>query len=553
MQKYQATEYLRLSYTADRDNESDSIANQKRLIEDFLKNNPDIELVSERVDDGYSGILFDRPAFQEMMNDIKAGIINCVIVKDLSRLGREYIETSRYLQRIFPAYGVRFIAINDNIDTAKDNTSEEIMVSMKSILNDAYCHDISVKTRSALLTKRKNGDFVGACPIYGYQKSGDNKNRLAVDEQAARVVQDIFRMKIDGASAAKIADELNRLGILSPLAYKISHGLPHPKGGFADSAKARWSATTVIRILKDETYTGTLIQGRQGTHNYKIKDLIDLPPEEWVRTENAHAPIIRKYDFDLVQRIMGLDTRATPGGDRVHLFSGILICGCCGGRMTRKTVPYKGKKYFYYYCPTGKKGKCDKPVMLKEEDLVSCVLANLKAYIDNVVSLEELLNSISEEQINREQIEKCKGRIAENEAQLQQIARYKGTLYENFVKGLLDKDEYKYYKDGYTAEAQRLREASDALRQEMDAVKNNTSERLKWAQHFKRFSTMTQLDRRAVIALIQSIRVVSKTELVITFRYQMEYEAAKVFLEQCQNADQSALRVVAEQMRKEAV
>lgn len=132
---------------------------------------------------------------------------------------------------------------------------------MKNIINDAYCHDISVNTRSALFVKRKNGDYVEACPVYGYQKSEENKNRLEIDEFAARVVRDIFRRKIDGASAQKIADELNQLGVLSPLAYKISRGLPHPKKGFADSPDAKWSATTIIRILQDETYTGTLVQG----------------------------------------------------------------------------------------------------------------------------------------------------------------------------------------------------------------------------------------------------------------------------------------------------
>ena len=326
MPKYQAAEYLRLSYTDDKSIESDSISNQKRLIEDFLKSHTDIQLVSTRIDDGYSGILFDRPAFQEMMNDVTAGKINCVIVKDLSRLGREYIETGRYLRQVFPAYGVRFISINDGIDTAHERIGDDLTVSMKNIINDAYCHDISVKTRSALMVKRKNGDYVGACPIYGYRKDPENRNRLVIDEQPARVVQDIFRRKIDGASAKKIAEELNRLGVLSPLAYKNSRGLPHPTGGYADCADAKWSPRTVIRILQDETYTGVLVQGREGTHNHKIKDVIQKPAEEWIRVENAHEAIIRRLDYDLVQKILRLDTRSAPEGQEVYLFSGLLVC-----------------------------------------------------------------------------------------------------------------------------------------------------------------------------------------------------------------------------------
>ena len=526
MPKFQATAYLRLSYTENHENESDSIANQKKLIEDYVKGHPDIELVSEKVDDGYSGILFDRPAFQEMMQDIMEGRVNCVIVKDLSRLGREYIETGRYLRRIFPAYGVRFIAINDNIDTAHEHAGDDLNISMKNLINDAYCHDISVKTRSALEVKRKKGDYVGACPVYGYRKSAENRNQLVVDEYAARVVRDIFRAKIDGRSAKRIADELNALGVLSPLAYKISRGLPHPKGGFADRPDAKWSATTVIRILQDEIYTGTLVQGRQGTYNHKLRNVIQKPEEEWIRVENAHEAIIRKRDFDLVQHIMGLDTRTAPEGEKVYLFSGLLVCGCCGARMTRKTNTVGGKKYIYYHCPTGKKHGCPHPVMLREDDLIQCVLASVQAHIKNVVSVDELLNSISEETINRELVAGYKAQIAENRAQLEQIGVFKAGLYENFVKGMLDKAEYKSLRDGYTERMEELRSAIDQLRQEMERVTDRTSERQKWAQQFREFSNMTELDRRAVVTLIQSIRIISKTELKITFRYQMEYDAA---------------------------
>ena len=526
MPKFQAAAYLRLSYTENRENESDSIANQKKLIEDYVKGRPDIELVAEKVDDGYSGILFDRPAFQEMMQDITEGRVNCVIVKDLSRLGREYIETGRYLRRIFPAYGVRFIAINDNIDTAHEHAGDDLNISMKNIINDAYCHDISVKTRSALAVKRRNGDYVGACPVYGYRKSEENRNRLVVDEYAARVVRDIFRARIDGRSAKKIADELNALGVLSPLAYKVNRGLPHPTGGFADRKDAKWSATTVIRILQDEIYTGTLVQGRRGTVNHKIKNVVKRPVEEWVRVENAHEPIIRKADFDLVQNIMKLDTRTTSYGDKVYLFSGLLVCGCCGGPMTRKTNTSGGKKYIYYHCPTGKKHGCTHPVMLREDELVRCVLTSLQAHIRNVVSLDELLDGISGDAINHDLIAGYKAQIAENKAQLEQISTFKAGLYENFISGLLDKTEYKALRDGYTGRIEQLRAAIQHLRGEMEAVSDQTSEHLKWMQQFHQFATMQELDRRAVVTLIQSIVVRSKTELNITFRYQPEYETA---------------------------
>ncbi len=523
MPKYKGDAYLRLSYSADRSVESDSIANQKKLIEDFVAAHPDIELVSERVDDGYSGVLFDRPAFQEMMNDIVSGKINCVIVKDLSRLGREYIETGRYLRQVFPTYGVRFISINDGIDTANEQNGDDLHITLKNLLNDTYSHDISVKTRSALLTKRQNGDYVGSCPIYGYRKDPENKNHLLIDEDAARVVRDIYRRRIDGASAKHIAEELNRLGVLSPMAYKDSRGLPHPTGGYADVPDAKWSARAVIRILQEETYTGVLLQGRQETHNHKLKNIIHKPAEEWVRIENAHEPIIQKRDFDLVQKISSLDTRTAPDGEAVYLFSGLLVCGSCGGRMTRKTNTVKGKKYIYYHCPTGKKKGCTHPVMLKENDLINCVLVSLQAHIRHIVSLDEVLDGISEEQINQEEIAKFKGQIADNQAKLEEARQFKSTLYENFIANLISKKDYQDLKNLYTERAEQAQEAIDRLRAEMELVTNNSSSRLRWTQHFKEFSAMTTLDRRAVIALVQSIRVNAKDDLVITLRYHIEY------------------------------
>ena len=530
--QYKAVKYIRLSYTDGKDNESDSVANQRKLLDSFIESHPDMEAVSEKVDDGWSGILFDRPAFKEMMAEIEAGTVNCVIVKDLSRLGRDYIETGRYLRRIFPAYGVRFIAINDNIDTLKDS-GDDLVVSVKSIINDAYCHDISVKTRSALSVKRNNGDYVGACTIYGYKKSEENRNQLIIDEYPAGVVQNIFRMKLDGMSAVKIAEELNLVGILSPLAYKKDRGLPYPKGGYADKADAKWSATTVIRILKDETYTGTLLQGRQGTFNYKLKDLIDKPENEWIRKENTHEAIIHKQDFDLIQRIMRLDTRTSPGSNTVQMFSGILICGCCGSRMTRKTDRYNGTAYHYYYCPTGKKGGCKSPARVKEGDLASCVLESLKSHIRNVASLEALLESNGSEAVGSKLAYRLEAQITENEYQLKQISNFKSTLYENMINGIISSEDYKTFRTKYAEDSSRLQQAVSMLRQELENVRDHKSERLLWMEHFRRFEGLTELDRKTVAHLIRSVRIISKTELQITFNYQMEYEKA---LAACGNA-----------------
>lgn len=526
MAKYKATAYIRLSYTDDRSSESDSVSNQRKLIENFVERNSDIEVVSYKVDDGYSGIIFDRPAFKEMMQDVTNGEINCVIVKDLSRLGREYIETGRYLRKVFPAYGVRFIAITDNIDTAQENNGDDLTVSVKNIMNEAYCRDISVKTRTALDVKRRNGDFVGAFTVYGYMKSEDNKNLLVPDPYTSRVVQNIFQMRLEGASALRIANELNRLGILSPLAYKKNHGLPYAKNGYADSEDCKWSATTIIRILQDETYTGTLVQGRQGTSNYKIKQMEQKPESEWIRIPDAHEALITKQDFDLVQRIRGLDTRTSPKQDTVYQFSGVLICGCCGSRMTRKTNRVNGREYHYYYCPTGKKHGCTNPVMLKENKLIDCVQESLKAYIQNVASLETLLNSIDQSSINQALAKEYTDHISENERRLEHAQNCKSRLYESLVEGMITKEEYASYKVKYTRQAEEIKAAITALKEKLKDVLENKSERNHWISHFTQFESMETLDRKALIHMVQSIQVRGKNELDIRFNYMDEYEKA---------------------------
>ena len=535
MAQYKAAAYLRLSYVTVRGEtpgqaresgyqESDSIGNQRKLIEDFAANQPDIELVSEQVDDGYSGILFDRPAFLAMMDDVKAGKINCIIVKDISRLGREHVETSRYLCRILPAYGVRFVAINDNIDTAHQQNGDDLLIAVKTMTNDSVCRNSSVSTRSALQAKRKSGAYVGACPIYGYQKDPENRNHLVIDEYASLVVQDIYRRRIEGASACKIAEELNRQGVLSPLAYKVNRGLPHPTKGFADSPDSKWSPTAIIRILQDETYTGVLIQGKTTTPNYKLKNVVRKPVKEWTRVENTHQPIVSKRDFDLVQQLAQLDTRAAPEKDSVYMFSGLLICGCCGGRMTRKTNIYKGQRYIYYHCPTGKAHGCQHPARIREDDLVQCVLSCLQAHIKSVVSLKELLNSISREQINHDLVEKCTTEIADNNRQLEEAGRMKATLYGNLVNGILDKKEYRSLMDYYSAQEEQAQDAISLLREKLEQAQDDSSSRLKWARHFEEFAAMTELDRRAVVTLIQSIMVKNKKEIEVSFRFQAEYE-----------------------------
>ncbi len=525
MPKYKAAAYIRLSYAADHSNESDSVANQRKLIENFVSRNPDIQLVCEKVDDGYSGILFDRPAFKEMMRDVSDGKINCVIVKDLSRLGREYIETGRYLRRIFPTYGVRFISINDGVDTAveDDNGNNELTVTMKNVINEAYCRDISIKTRSALDVKRRSGDFTGAFPVYGYLKSEEDKNRLVPDPYASNIVKAIFRMRLEGRSAARIAAELNRLCVLSPLAYKKNNGLPYGKNGYADRADCKWSATTVIRILQDETYTGTLVQGRRGSPDYKNKVVEAIPASQWIRVEDAHEALVSQLDFRLVQQLRGQDTRTSPKEDTVYLFSGILICGCCGGRMVRKTNRSGDRVYHYYHCPTGKKNGCHDPVTVKESELIRCVSDLVRGYIGNIATLSEMLAGTELARICQEKAMRYAAQIQDNERQLEQTMEFRSRLYENLISGNLTKQEYTYHKQKYTRRADELQASIAELRKKAEDAQAGLEGQSAWMERFLQFEGMEELTRTAVVQLIQSIRVVSKKELEIKYNFDDEY------------------------------
>lgn len=461
------------------------------------------------------------PSVAEMMESIQNGEIDCVIVRDLSRLGRDYVQTGEHLRKIFPKLGVRFISILDNIDTIKDNDLGGMLdVTLKTILNDSYSRDISKKTRSALRIKQQNGDYVGACPIYGYKKSVENKNQLVIDDETVGNVRQIFTLKKDGYSACKIADIFNEKGILSPLAYKKQKGLPTPKGGFSDIDGCQWSATTILRILQDSTYIGTLTQGKETTYSYKLKEKKNRPQSEWAVTPNAHQPIISKNDFDLVQKLMNLDTRTSPQKENLYLFSGLLICDCCGCPMVRKTVPHKEKKYVYYACNTGRKNGCTTK-MIKEETLVEVVKTSIQSFVENVISLDDVLDLANTVSVKSSMQDGIMTQIKGLLIRKQEIIDFKSTLYENLLGQLITKDEYKELKQDYDRDLEKLAQQEEVLQEEYQKSTKENQAKPEWIEEYREFQSMATISRRAVVQLIQSISIGEKIHL--NFRCQDEY------------------------------
>ena len=320
---YKAAAYLRLSREDEGSGESNSITNQRELIKNFAEGRKDLEIVAEFTDDGYSGSNFDRPGFQAMMDAIGEGEIDCIVVKDLSRFGRNYVEVGRLCDRILPALNVRFLALTDHYDSLNEQESDQLLVPFKNLINDAYCRDISLKIRSQLEVLRKNGEFVGSYAVFGYMKSDTDRHQLVVDPYAADVVRVIYNLKIGGMSNSNIAKKLDSYGIMPPLAYKRYIGINY-NGGFRSAEDAGWSKKAVERILKDEIYTGTMVQGKTKKVNHRVKQSVKVPEEEWARVEGTHEAIIDREDFELVQEIMSRDTCTKSGDENVGPFSGYI-------------------------------------------------------------------------------------------------------------------------------------------------------------------------------------------------------------------------------------
>lgn len=529
---YAADAYYRLSKEDGDKVESDSIVNQKALVREFLKTHPDIQIHNEKVDDGYSGVNFERPAFQEMLEDIKSGKVNCVIVKDLSRFGRNYIEAGRYIEKIFPYLGVRFIAINDHIDTASDmSASEEMLIPFKNLINDAYCRDISIKVRSHLDIKRKNGQFVSSFAPYGYKKSSENKNHLVVDEKAAAVVRQIFQWKIEGMSGSRIADKLNALGIPTPLEYKHMNG-ENLQCGFQKKADLSWMANGVNRILKNEIYTGVLIQGKTSTPNYKVRKRTKKAEKDWIRCEDSHKAIISKEDFQLVKESFAADTRVAPEEQTLHLFSGFVKCGWCGGNMTRKTVPVKGKKYVYLVCVENKhKNGCLNNKAISMKKFEKTVLKVINLHIENILELDQMMKIVKRIPYSGYLSEKLQGMILDKEAQIQKKSQYIRDLYEDYKERIIDEEEYLELKEAFRTGILILEKEVEELKDEVRGLAEEKKSRMHWMEQFLQHRGFQELSRELLLRLVEEIRVYDKNRIEIRFRFQSEYESMCQYVE----------------------
>ena len=546
-QTFRVAIYLRLSKEDDdlscssgAKNESNSISNQRKLIYDFMKSHPEFELYDEYKDDGKSGSNFDRAEFKRMMRDIEAGNVNCVIVKDQSRFGRDYIDVGKYKEKIFPKLGVRFITINEGYDSLSATSSDDLAFTINSFVYDFYIRDISTKIRTNLTAKKQNGEYAGAFVAYGYVKDSNDKSKLVVDQFAADVVRDIFRWKIEGLSPQNIAVHLNELGIPSPAEYKKLSGSNY-KTSFQTSSKAVWSHVSVRRILKNEIYLGVMIQGKRTTPNYKTKTVVTKAESEWLRVEGTHEAIISVRDFELVQELLRDDTHCRAGDVTVPVYAGRIYCGDCGATAVRKTVSYAGKRYVYYVCNANKHDKtvCSRH-SIREDILGQVIYQTVRHQIDLLLDVDKALRQFENLSWEKHKLKQLDASIEIQEEVVRKNNTLRLGIYEDLRAGLLDRSEYESLKKEL---AERIAEATAAiekLNKEKREILDGVSKQQSWIEQFRQYENVTELTRPMVIHLIERINIFEDSNIEIVFRHRNQIEEILRFISE-QTTDKKVL------------
>ena len=507
METWNTAGYLRLSREDGDRAESDSIANQRKLLEQYLSAHPELNLIGFYQDDGYTGTNFDRPAFRRMEADIEAGKINCVLVKDLSRFGRDYIEMGRYLERVFPAQGVRFIAVNDHVDSQQGRY--DMLLPMKNIFNTQYARDISDKVRSAIHTKQQRGEFVGAFPSYGYQKDPANRNHLVIDPAAAQVVRRIFDLFEQGWGKIKIAKQLNAEGIPSPSEYKRILGERYHNGRKIDQT-TYWTYATVHRILQNQMYAGNMEQGRNYRPTMHGK-AVQLDRSEWTVVSDTHEAIIGAEQWERVQALLHKRTRQLSFEQNQSPFAGFLRCGDCGRAMV-KTRRAGG---IYYSCGSYKRYG---PTVCTKHSISHAVLEEIVLHdLNQIISSVQNLQTLAEEAKQPS----SRGRAGERErleGGLERLYRLKKSAYEDYRDGLIRREDFMRYQSDYERQEREL----SAQLQQLENVQEEDLLLHPWVQSLLQHGKLTSLDRVTVAETVRQILVFEDGRIEITYTFSNE-------------------------------
>ena len=520
--------YIRLS-VEDNKKRGCSVENQKLVLNDYLADKPDFVVYDTYIDNGLTGTNFHRPGFQQMLSDIEVGHINCVIVKDLSRLGRNSIDTGYYIEQYFYAHNVRFIAVTDQFDTADPgNLHGGIMLPLKNMINEAYSLDIGRKIKAQARQAMKDGDYIGARAPYGYRKDPDNCHKLLIDENTAPVVKQIFEWAYERVALNRIVRNLNEMGIAAPSHYKKSTGeITSP--GLIGSGK--WQTRTVMKILESEVYTGDLVQGKTKMVDHQQ---VKADDDNLIIARRTHEPIISHELFTAVQEYRKQvceESRAVPKRPYTpNIFKGKVFCADCGRSLHRQRAERKkGSDIYWFHCLTNSRVAKDtcKGVMMQETELIATVTTILEKELSVALGM-----SLPLFQLEARQKQKKDGLKSQMSAKRQEIEKQRRLirgLYENFVQGILTSEEYFELKAGYEESITALSGDIEALEKEMDALDDQLVRYRAMEKDVKSLAQDHVLTAELIERLIERIEIDHERNIRVSFRFKSEFqgEAAK--------------------------
>lgn len=533
--RWRLGKYIRLSkedLLRGRD-ESNSVINQRRLLEQYHQTHLDeFHDGTEQdvyVDDGKTGTDTDREDFQRLLADVYSGRINCVIVKDLSRLSRNYTDARNLIENLFVRLNVRFISLAEGVDSYRNPDSvSNIIVPITNVMNDQYCYQTSKKIRQVFDMKRRNGEFIGSYAPYGYVKDPNDKHALLVDPEAAEVVKSIFALFLSGMNKRGITYYLNDHGTLCPTAYKQQQGLKYN----APNAQGNpmWSTITIDTILKNRVYVGDMVQGRQRVKSYKIHIQEKVPEEEWFIVENTHEAIIDRETFAKVQSLLKRDTRTAPKAKQLYLFSGFLKCADCGRAMSR--IASKGI-YVYYQCGTYKSLSKKACTMhsIKSDRLEAGVLFAIQQQVHLALTYSEFVARINSAPLKKSKSKRLEDTIAAKEKELAKIMRYKQALYQDWKDGEITQQDYRDMKADYERQTIALTDVLARLNAERVELANGVKSEHPALVAFTKHQNIDQLSRELLVELIDHIKVYENGNISVRFKFADEFRRIAEYIE----------------------
>lgn len=536
---YRTGGYVRLSVEDSGKPGADTIEAQKAQILGYIEQQPDMTFCGVFCDNGHSGTNFERPAFEQLMNEIRTGKIDCIVVKDLSRFGRNYLETGIYLERLFPYLDVRFVAINDHFDTLTAERSKDgYIIPLKNMINEAYSKDISKKSSSALATKQRNGEFIGSWAPYGYQKSAADHHKLEINEETAPIVRMIFQWRLSGLGYLQIARQLNEQNIPAPARYHYMRGEAKTER-FANSI---WHVPMVKKILLSEVYIGNMVQGRNRNALSEGRKMKKVPKDQWIVVCGTHEALIDEKTFYAVQEIAEKDRAVYQErigtydalGTIPNIFRGLIFCADCKRPMVRyKNVSAKaGNRYYTYICITHMENPSACPLKgLYETELIEILWDTLKREIALAENLEKMVRKYSRSERSSAIEESLDQETMEAQRSFDRAWRLHDSLYQSYVDQLVTEQEYSSMRQQYRSDMEQAKVRLDEIKQRKEEMLKKTTNN-PWLAAYNNFRGETALTEEMVHALVGRIEVDADNRLFITLLYQDEYQSLVRLLEE---------------------